>query len=130
MNYDIALYELNTTNCPTFDAMTASALWNYEKIYVDTHGTRNWVENNWYNFNITDSLLDYTNTYRKFDLAISFGYEYEISPFANFTTSFGIRGKTGLINIYSGNNIIPPSFNITRGGSIGLSFSVKYLFNF
>ena len=64
--------------------------------------------------------------YNKLDFGMIIGYEYDFHLMRKFIFSSGIRFKVGLPNIFSGDELIPPTFNKTITASANFNFGVKY----
>ncbi len=75
-----------------------------------------------------DEITDRKEIYSFIDFGILLGYEYEYFITDRISFSTGLRLKTGLKNMYKGEDNIPASFRKTHTGSADANISLRYFF--
>lgn len=76
--------------------------------------------------NIDGHTREMTADYHRTDYGLLLGYEYRFGLGRHFSFNPGVFIKTGLNNIFSGNEHTPYYLNRTRNASFNLSFSIEY----
>lgn len=65
--------------------------------------------------------------YSKWHFGLQAGYGYDMYVLDKLLLTYGLRARFDLLNIYSGNEVIPAHFRRTRNASLDFNITLKYI---
>ena len=113
----------------TYSSLTLSGRWHFTNNISSGHtlllGAYAGILRNAFQ-DLNGDSISLEDEYKRADYGIVAGYEYFHPLGSNLELGTGFQTRTGLNNIFSGNEVIPDFLNNTRNASVNFIISLRY----